>query len=340
MKKKRKREGAEAASNALFVVVRWSLLAVLAVAGWCHYRGVFAWAVARFIDPLEDTVFAWTPLVSFFAIYQSRRNFRPAAGMPSWRGFGWVVLFLAMAWVGANGGHERIRQLSLIGLTWAVPYAYWGEGVGRLMLFPAWLFLFTVPIGVYLDVFMLQLRTFSAAAAAGIFNSLSVEGLVRSGTDLLLRASDTPFTLTVAPPCSGARITLSLVAFSTTFAHFFQKDRLQRWALIACSVPIGITCNILRIVSVMIVARFCGRQFAMGYFHDYSGAMLFLPSILVIVALARFFSRRGAWAWTERLFPERQPAQGAPAGTASLNHAFLIVGLTAALAVFTFALLR
>ncbi|MCL1921230.1 MAG: hypothetical protein FWG50_09175 [Kiritimatiellaeota bacterium] len=62
----------------------------------------------------------------------ARGEFR-AAGSPSLRGFGWVLLFLAVAWFGASGGHERVRLVSLIGLLWPVPYALRGKGVGRLL---------------------------------------------------------------------------------------------------------------------------------------------------------------------------------------------------------------
>ena len=89
-------------------------------------------------EPLEDMSHGW--LIPFFTLYllsQRRKELRASAGAPSWAGVAWSVFFLALAWFGGLGGQSRIEQVSLIGLIWAVPFAFWGRGVERQMRLPA-----------------------------------------------------------------------------------------------------------------------------------------------------------------------------------------------------------
>ena len=146
---------------------------------------MLSWVAGQIRDPAVEMSHARViPFTCVFAVFLGwwRGEIRKAAGLPSWRGFGWACLFLALAWIGAWGGYNRVSQVSAIGLIWSVPYAFWGRGVGRVMLFPAWILLFTVPLA--LDGFILHLRAFSADAAAAALNGFGIK-VVRLGTVLL-----------------------------------------------------------------------------------------------------------------------------------------------------------
>ena len=169
--------------GAVLNFTRWGLLAVVALAGWVHYRGMLSWVVGQIGDSSGDMAYAWViMIVSLFAVCVQCGELGKAAGLPSWRGFGWACLFLALAWLGAWGGYNRVSQVSAIGLIWAVPYAFWGRGIGRLMLFPAWFLLFTVPLAI--DDVVFCLRMFSADAVAAVLNEMGLT-VVRFDTALL-----------------------------------------------------------------------------------------------------------------------------------------------------------
>ena len=119
-------------------LLRWLVLALLFVTAGFNYRHMISYTMMMFASPIEDMSHGWVvPFVSLYTLWVQRKALRAAAGLPSWRGFAWVSLFMIIAWFGGRGGQARIEQVSLIGLVWSVPYAFWGRDVGRLMLFPA-----------------------------------------------------------------------------------------------------------------------------------------------------------------------------------------------------------
>ena len=273
---------------------RWVLLAAVALAGWFHYRGALASVMLLLRDLAADNMaHVWLiPLISVVVVCLRRREFRDAAGLPSWRGFGWVLGFLALAYLGASGGHGRVSQISMIGLIWSVPYALWGRGIGSLMLFPAWVLLFTVPVA--LDDVILLLRKLAAAASVDVLSGLGMP-VSRSGTDIIVKTPGSKFTLDVADPCSGIRVVFSMMSLIAVYAHLILKSRLQRWMLLACSIPIAVLSNIVRIFFVCWVACAFGKKVALGFFHDYSGYVIFLIAVLMVLATERLTEKPAAW---------------------------------------------
>ena len=286
---------------------RWAVLAAAAPLAWLHYRGTLAWVAANVTGSAGDMAHAYAvPLIAAARVWRRRGELRAAAGRPSLRGLGWVVFFAALAWFGASGGHERVSQVSLIGLVWSVPYALWGEGVGRLALFPAWLFLFTVPPVSRLGGAALFLRALAAAAAARILNGLGVDAM-RSGTGIFSLTPGHEFGFDIVAECSGLRSVLALVMLTAVCAHTMLESRPRRWLLLACSVPAAVLGNIARVVSVCLVAHGFGQEAAEGAWHAFSGYAFFLASLLVMLDLARHLRKPAAGAGNIQY-----PTQGAP----------------------------
>lgn len=282
--------------------LRWCAVLLLLLAGWARYGEVLARTVAAIRDPLEDVPTAWLfPLVSLFDIWLRRGAFRKAAGLPSRLGFVWVCVFLALAWSGARLGVMPFEQVSLIGLVWSVPYALWGRGTGRLMLFPAWYLLFSLPVSPYLETFTRLLRTLAAGTATGLLNGFGVAVGLFDGTRIFYGTPpDTGFCVDVADPCSGIRSLSALVAGTAAYAHFCQENRIQRWMLLACAFPVAILGNILRILSICTVGLFFGQDATTGYFHDYSGYVFYGISLALLFLAEKRIPRLISWLHPRR----------------------------------------
>lgn len=319
--------------------VRWLALAVIAAAAVFNYRGTFKLTAYLFNDPLEDMSHGWiVPLVSLFVLWRQRRALAAAAGNPSWRGAAGVCFFLMVAWLGSRGGQSRVEQVSLIGLFWAVPCAFWGRGVGRLMSFPAAYLLFTVPVSSFIDFFTIHLRILSSSMATGLLNGLGVM-VERSGTALFSRAPGAEFNVDVADPCSGIRSLFAMMALTAAYAYFTQKTALRKWALFACSLPIAVVGNMVRIMSICLVASWFGQEIATGYYHDYSGYVIFLVGVLMMIQTGKWIEKAGAGAESRvaallRLSPGPQPAEVKRFGMAA---AFGVVISVSALTLGVFA---
>ena len=239
-----------------------------------------------FREPREDMGHGWiVPLFSAALIWRRRRDLAAAMGAPSWRGFACVLLGLFLFWVGVRGDQVRISQIALFWTLWSLSYAICGAAFARLMVFPVVFLLFTVPLS-FLDIFTVKLRFLTSSLAAWLLNGIGIP-VARSGTGLHCLAGE-GFNLDVADPCSGLRSIFALSALTAAYAYVTQKTLLKKWILFLCAVPVAVLGNLVRIFSIAIVAKFCGQEVATGFYHDYSGYIVFLVGILAVMQI-------GAW---------------------------------------------
>ena len=274
--------------------MKWLVVGILAVAAFVNYRAMFEYTMVMFSSPIEDMSHGWVvPFFSVYVVWRQRDQWKAVAGGVSWMGVFFTAFALVLAFFGARGGQSRMEQLSFILMVWSVPYALWGRGVARLMAFPAAFLLFTIPVSSFLDVFTIHLRMFSTTLATALLNGVGI-AVERSGTALFSRVPGAEFNVDVADPCSGIRSMFAMMALTAAFAYFFLRSPWKRWLLLAFSVPVAIVGNMVRIISICLVAVWFGQDTALGYYHDYSGYPIFLVGVLMVFALSEWLSRVGA----------------------------------------------
>lgn len=317
--------------------VKWLSLIMIVVAAVLNYQEMFKYTAYLFNHPLEDMSHGWfVPVVSLYAMWRTRRAFRAASGRPSWVGAACVAFFLVLAWFGGRGEQTRIEQVSFIGLIWAVPFAFWGRGVQRLMSFPAAYLIFTIPLSSLVDFLTIRLRLLSVVLATGLLNGagLLVE---RSGTALFSHVPGRVFNVDVAEPCSGIRSLFAMMALTAAYAYFTQKESWRKCVLFASSVPIAVVGNMVRIMSICVVASWFGQDAATGYYHDYSGFVIFLVGVYLIFFIGERIKKMRLTLSVKR--PERlkRAQEGADsAGVYGGAGGAIVVGVTiSALAVFS-----
>ena len=250
---------------------------------------VLWWMAFVFREPREDMGHGWiVPLFSAALLWRRRRELAASVGAPSWRGFVCVVLGLILFWIGERGDQVRISQIGLFWTLWSLSYAFCGAAFARLTLFPAAFLLFTVPLS-FLDIFTVKLRFLTSSLAAGLLNGIGIP-VVRSGTGLHCLAGE-GFNLDIADPCSGLRSIFALSALTAAYAYVTQKTLLKKWILFLCAVPVAVLGNLVRIFSIAVVAKFCGQEVATGFYHDYSGYIVFLVGILAVMQLGLWLQR-------------------------------------------------
>lgn len=251
------------------------------------------WMVIRWTgDVAADMSFGWLiPLVALFALWQRRSALLDALKNPDWRGIGLTGAALVLYWAGVQGQQTRLTLLSLVMLLWSIPFAFWGWGVARQLVFPAGYLLFCIPMS-FLDALTFPLRLFASAASAGILNALGI-ATVRTGTALMADG----FNFEIADPCSGLRSVLAMTALAAAYAHFTQKSRPKQLLLFLSAFPLAVAGNMVRIVMIGVVARLFGQERAIGFYHDYSGYVFFIAATSLMLGVGTLINHDWKTAW-------------------------------------------
>jgi exosortase len=253
------------------------------------------WMVRRWQGAGGDLSHGWlVPLIAGAVVWRRRAALREAVGAGGGWGLAAVVAALVLYALGLRAQQTRLVLVSLIGLLWGIPAFVFGRRVGRLLVTPALYLLFCVPLS-FLDSITFPLRQVASVTAGHLLNGFGVS-VVRVGT-VIRSAGNVPFALDVADACSGLRYLLALMAVTGAYAFFVNLSGPRKALLFAASVPIAVAANVVRILTIGIVARSFGQEAAMGVYHDYSGYIVFASGVLFMLSVQGLLSV----SWRERL---------------------------------------
>lgn len=254
-------------------------------------RSVFRWMVMRWTDStflVGEYSHGWLiPLVSAWALWRRRRDLRVQETATFWPALGLVALGFAMHWVGMRAQQPRLSLGAFLLLLWSIPCFLYGWRVGRVLLFPCGYLVFCIPLNFF-DSFSFQLRILATSISAGVLNGLGI-AVVRSGSSL--HAVSGAFAFEVADPCSGIRSLLAMTALTAAYGYFTPGRLWARLVLFASAVPLAVAGNIARVLSIALVARFAGQERAMGFYHEYSGYVVFAVAVVLLMALDAMLAR-------------------------------------------------
>jgi exosortase len=238
-------------------------------------------------DPDYNYAFL-VPFLAAAAAWQQRNKLKRLEPEPAWSGLLVIAGALALLILGTLGAENYLARTSLLFLLASIAIQFRGWKFFRALLFPwAALFLMIPLPSLVFNEIALPLQFFASRLGAALL-SLTGIPVVREGNVILLSS----ISLDVAEACSGLRSLFSLLTVCVFYGYFFEKNIARRILLIACSVPIAILANALRITVTGILGHYRGINWAEGFYHVSSGILVFLFSFLILVILRRFF----AWA--------------------------------------------
>ena len=232
------------------------------------------------------------PFVSAYVVWTRRGLISSAERRLSWLGFICVVLALLLHFAGARCYLPRLSLVAFFGLLWAIPYFLCGWGVARLLIFPCAYLLLMVPL-TFLDGITVPMQVLMTTFSTGVLKGMGIDVLA-NGVDIYLGAVP-DFRLEVAVGCSGLRSFLVLTSLTTAYAFLGTMSLPKKLILCASAVPLAILGNMVRIVTVALVAVIGGAD-AADWVHEFSGYLVFIVAVLCLVGLS--------WAlnvnWLER----------------------------------------
>lgn len=224
------------------------------------------------------------PPVVLFLIVQRFRNDDALVYRPG-QGSAWGLLLTAGA-VAAYVVFLEQRALylaafamifMLAGLVWALA----GGLVLRKLWFPIAYLALMVPLPGW-DRITLPLALFTGVCSGTLVRYLGLDVLINGNAVVLPNAN-----LEIGAQCSGVNSLITLVALMLLVAYLLDGPLWSRIALVVLAVPLAILGNILRVATLLFVARAWGAQAAFNYYHDYSGIFFFIGVLALIYPLTR-----------------------------------------------------
>ena len=259
-----------------------ALAAAFALIVLAYHRLIFTTLPGLFRDELEDMSFGWyVPLFSLYVVWTERRKIAAALGRPSFAGLAFAVPLAVLGLLGTRGLQIRFEIVAAALLPLAAVWALFGRRAASAVLFPSLFLLFLVPLNTFLDVVTVHLRLLATGSAYAIMKGIGAE-VYRSGT--MIQGAN-GFQIDVAAPCSGLRSIFALLALTAGYAYMSLPGWPKRAILFVSAIPIAILGNVTRILTICLVANYASPDFALGFYHDYSGYVVFLVAIALMIAL-------------------------------------------------------
>lgn len=262
----------------------WYTATLLILGVWLYAPVLVRLAYQWWIDPNFSHGF-FVPAFSAFVLWQNRARLRAIQPQPSIWGLPVVVISLAMLLVGTFGAELFLSRLSLILLLAGAVIFFVGWTMLRAVLFPLCFLLLMIPIpSIAFSQITLPLQMLASKLAAGTLPICGVP-VLREGNIINLPAMP----LEVAQACSGIRSLMSLTTLAIMYGYLVERRVWVRVALALASIPIAVAANGLRIVGTGLIVQYWDPEKAEGFFHLFSGWLVFVVSLLMLFALHRAF---------------------------------------------------
>jgi exosortase len=232
------------------------------------------------------------PLFSFFVVWQQRKRLEKLPLAPS--SFGLLVIAgaLLVLIVGVLGAELFLSRSSLVLLLAGVIIYFAGWRYFRALLFP-WAVLFLmipIPVIVFNQI-AFPLQFLASQLATGLLSVLGVP-VLREGNVIHLPV----MSLEVVEACSGIRSLVSLTALAVIYGYFVESRNLWRVILVVAAIPIAVVANGLRIMGTGLVVQYWDPQKGEGFFHTFSGWIIFVLSLAMLFALRWTFRTLRTWS--------------------------------------------
>jgi len=229
------------------------------------------------------------PLFSGYVVWRQRERLFKIESKPA--NFGLLVMVGAvlLLLVGSLGAELFTSRISLLVLLAGIILFLGGWKVLRALSFPLAFLLLMIPIPVIIYnqiTFPLQLI---ASRFATFWLEVAQVPVLREGNVLILPN----YSLEVVEACSGIRSLMTLITLAVAYGYLVEPRRSVRYALVILMIPIAIVSNAIRIMGTGVLTYYFGPKAAEGFFHEFSGWVIFLAALILMFASHSILKRFG-----------------------------------------------
>jgi exosortase len=226
------------------------------------------------------------PLAAYF-VWERRGALRALPIRPAAAGLAIVGASLLVLTAGRLAAELFLTRVSLLGVLAGGVVFLLGWRHLRLLTLPIAFLLLMIPLpAVVFNQIAMPLQLLASRAGEAALGLANVP-VLREGNILVL-----PHTaLEVAEACSGIRSLISLLTLGIVLGYFAEPRGWARFVLAVATVPIAIVANGARVAGTGIAAAWIGQEAAEGFFHTFSGWLVFVVAFVLLMALQRGLAR-------------------------------------------------
>ena len=262
----------------------------LAAACLALFWPTLRWMAERF--DAHDSFYShgWlVPFASGWLIWRRRDLLERLSLRPSYAGLMLLVpsllVHLAATWLRVG----FVSGIAMLTTIWGLVWTFWGWPALCTLRFPMVYLLFMVPLpGVFLINVSFQMKLMAASLATHGLHLLGLSATQAGSTIQVPGAS-----VIVDDVCSGLRSLISLIALATLWSDGLPLSSAawKRVMIIGSSIPIALVANMVRILTLVLLAAIYGPDAAEGFLHYGSGVVVFLVALLVLAWMSRLLQQ-------------------------------------------------
>ncbi len=250
------------------------------------YRDVIAKLVHDwYIDDNYSHGFLIVPIALFF-VWERRKRLKEATRNPSHWGLAVALGSMFLLLAGILGSELFLTRISILGTIAAAVLYIYGWNHLKILALPIAFLILMIPI----PAIILNQVAFPLQLLASRFGEITLElfqvPVLREGNIIHLSTTS----LEVVDACSGIRSLISLLTLGIVYGYFVDSRLWVRIVLAIGTIPIAIFANGIRVAGTGIAAYAYGPQAAEGFFHMFSGWVIFIAAFIMMFILYRMIA--------------------------------------------------
>lgn len=272
----------------------WGSVLIFALMAAVYYR-VLAKLVTDWWQIPDFSHGFLVPIFAAYLVWTKRKILLDTRIAPAWSGIVFVVAGLVVLVLGVYGAELYLSRVSLVILLAGLVLCFGGWELLKELRFVLLVLLLAIPIpSILFNEITLPLQILASKLASALLPIFGVP-VLREGNVIELPAMK----LEVAEACSGIRSLMSLFTLSVFYGYFVEKSSLRRAILAVASIPIAIAANAVRILGTGLFVQYWDPEKALGFFHEFSGWVMFLVSLgclFIVHRIMHLFPAKGGQA--------------------------------------------
>jgi exosortase len=225
--------------------------------------------------------FLIVPLALYFSYQRLPALCRLAPRPSTFIGGSVIAVSLLSLVAGTLGSEFFLTRMALIGTMAGAGLFLLGAAHLRVLAFPLAFLILMVPLpAIVFNQIAFPMQLMASQFGEWIITLAGIP-VFRDGNIIVLTST----TLEVAEACSGIRSLVSLLTVAVVLGYFSGASASVRTLIAGSSIPIAIVANAFRVAGTGVAAHVYGPTTAEGFFHTFSGWLLFATAFLMLIGV-------------------------------------------------------